>query len=261
MATNVRSFNGSTDWISVAAGGADSGWGTYLVIYKLAADIDAKPLNGDQSSGADAPCLGKANNASGNWLYWYDNVSTRRNTTITFLNTDGWVIAVVTKASGTVNARFHVCILSTKVWKHGDSTTGTSADKTAPSGWSLGARDSTGTGTLAEALNGDIYCLARWDGRVLGDSILEKFDNIGAIISENPTNLWILNQASTGTNVTDYMGTAASQDSIVGTTVNSGQTIPNFIDVLPSSSPVAGGSMTGRRSIFLEEQADVRHWF
>lgn len=227
--SNVRTWNGSSDRMTVAMGSVgDSQFGSFLAIFKRNQTSHGMLLSGIQPAVQDFPQFYVANSANSNNISLYNGV-TNTHASIPLVNADGWAIVGYAKATGTVAPRFHRCLLSSATWTHGASAANQANWSAAvTSGWHIGASDNTGAGGFTNWLGGDLYCVARWSGTALADATFETFTGINAIISAAPSNLWIFNQASVATAVTDTMGSGANETTLVGTTVSLNQTIPNF---------------------------------
>jgi hypothetical protein len=154
---------------------------------------------------------------SGNVLSWNLNGETFSTSTYT---SSRWYLFGVSRPGGAAQTvRFHIKDLTNNtVWVHENG--GTKDDPAALSGGgtlSIGGGDGTK----------DIGLAAVWKSN-LSDANYESMTSLAAISALNPNGYWILDQASTSTAVTDETGGGANESSLVGTTVNSSATIPNF---------------------------------
>jgi hypothetical protein len=227
--TNARTFNGSSDRIELATGGIDNGYGTYLAVFRrnstgfntlFAARAAAGGndrlqfyIRDHSSSPVDSPNL---------------SISANAGATAPILNADGWVIAAITKTTGSVAPRIHRCILWGPTWTHVTSGNNLS-DASAEASYAIGAAFSSSA--YNNFFGGDIYCVARWS-TALSDGQLEGIHGIQDILALNPANLWVLDQANTSDAVKDWMPTGANQTSISGTSVLSSISIVNFDTLL-----------------------------
>ena len=135
-------------------------------------------------------------------------------TGMTILPSDGWVLAVGTKAAGTVTPRGH--LFKNGVWTHVNAGA-TLADATTQAG------GSTYFGRLALSTNyfaGDLAVIGEWTS-ALTDAQIETLDD--GFSSQkwgdlSATEIWEFNQSSVGSNVNGAIGNA-DQNAIVGTSV------------------------------------------
>ena len=218
MATNVRRF-AAGDYIKLAPGGTDAGFGTFLAVLSRT-NTNRTSFLGTRGSGDTDSYVAWIEQNPYNHLAlstWGGSTETA----VDLTQANGWGIVALTKGTGTVAQRGHVCVLSGPTWTHGDGSN--FADGAAATEWLIGAVYRYAYRAEADA---DIFCVARW-ATALSDATLETFTSLPAIIAAAPTNLWVLDQASTATAVTEYNGTGADQVSISGTSVVS-DTIPNF---------------------------------
>jgi hypothetical protein len=182
------------------------------------------------------------NNTNGNTMEVYIGASnTNSIATTTILNADGWVLAVVTKASGTVAPRFHRYRL-------------TAADIVRANGGTAVANGTTPTSSFRfEVGKDDIFndaqlhlaVAACWDVALTDGQVDELYANLATADWYNnsggtPVALWEFNQASTATAVTDLTGGGADQTAIAGTTVNTTNDPPGWTFGLEAEWPPEG---------------------
>ncbi len=218
MTVNVRTLNGSSDYIKLGAGSNDVGYGTYLTVATFAGSVGA----------GEVPWLTSISGTTekvsawvrfGHLGYYNTHLGITQETTTSL---SGWQIFSITKATGSTTPRAHVCTLATPAWTHANMA-GSGSDGDAGNGWYIGAHVGFG-----DFFNGSMYLTAYWN-TVLSDGNLETIVGLQSLLDLSPTGLWLLNQASTATAVTEYNGSGADQSSISGTTVTTGVTIPNFL--------------------------------
>lgn len=129
---------------------------------------------------------------------------------------DGWALYAASKGSGSVQARFHKYIFSTRTWTH--STAGASfADGSTPGSDGhiyLGKNDEFG-----EHSNADLAVAGVWASELSDAQIELLVESINNWTILNARGLWILNQATVATNLYDFTGSGANQTAITGTSV------------------------------------------
>jgi len=238
VVSNVRQFNGSSDYLEVGSGVTDSAYGTQIAILKKTSDPTSNGCFFDRRGGSsvlDENMIVRSNHPSdANQLAYVGASGTAVFSSFTVTNADGWVILGVSKATGTATPRMHKCVLSSVTWTH-QNASGSVGNPTAASGWRFGSTKS-GSSTYADFFAGNILLVAYWDASSLSDGTVAGFSSLATILAASPTGLWLLNQSSTGTSVTEYNGTGANQTAISGTTVVS-DTIPNFTLTSAISQP------------------------
>lgn len=209
----VRTFDGVDDRIAFALGstGFAFGPGSCAVVLKRGRDTNTESVLRVGASGTS--------NARYGLEIWTTALvircgnSTVTAPTITATVAMGWVLLVVTKATGTATPRFHRFNFGTATWTHEDGAS-TLANSTAPaSGPVLGANPN-GTSPF----QGDVGIAGIWDV-VLSDAQVEALvESEADWLAVPPEAAWTLDQASTATSVEDDAGTS-DQSSITGTTV------------------------------------------
>lgn len=152
-----------------------------------------------------------------------------RHSTTTSLSTSTWYLIGATKATGTATPRIHIYACTGATWAHENASSSIANSSTPATRAQLGV-----TPAGAAYMNGNVQLAAVWDS-VLDDTAMETLVSLTAIIDASPVGLWILDQASTATAVTDYTGNGADQSAISGTSVTT-DTIPNFDMSYPATS-------------------------
>jgi len=226
MATNARAFVGaSSDSITLALGaiGFAFGPGTVLALYSPA-------TGGGQtlfSAGATNPksYMLQGDTTTAGVILRLDGV--QKNGSDLLVNSS-WYVIGATKATGTVTPRLHIYDCTAGTWTH-ENAGATSANSSTP----LTRAQLGMTPAGAAFLTGTMQLAAVWN-TVLNDAAFDALVSLQAIIAAAPQALWILDQASVATPVTDYTGNGADQTAISGTSVTS-VTIPNFDMTYPSA--------------------------
>lgn len=208
----VRTFDGVDDRVVCALGstGFAFGNGTVAAVVRRARDIGTEVVLRSGASGTSAGRYGLEIATTSLQARAGNSVVLAPSIVATVAM--GWVLLVVSKASGTAAPRFHRYVFATGVWTHENGATSI-ADSTAPaSGPALGANPNG-----SSPFGGDLGIAAIWN-RVLSDVEVETLVSEAAWTTTTPVALWPLNQASTATAVQDTIG-AADQSALTGTTV------------------------------------------
>lgn len=132
-----------------------------------------------------------------------------------FTSAMSWCLVAVTKFGGSAVTRFHRYRYDTLAWDHQDDATTRASPSTAssPVAW-IGTFDG-----VSEWWDGDIACIGLWQNTRLSDAEIETlYSGISAWEALSPDGLWLLDQASAATPVTDRIGNA-DEIAINGTTV------------------------------------------
>jgi hypothetical protein len=233
---NFRRFNGTSDVVTLSLGTAINTI-TFGTIAVLCRRTDNNNWNGPfctRSSGLDAEMyldIAPSSASPANVLWSSYGASQNNNNAFTVASADDWVWIVITKATGNVAPRYHKYVMSTQTWTRGNGT-GNIGDATSPSGGSLQIGNVAG-----DFFKGDIAAVAVWT-TALSDATLNNIPNnwTSGVLAASPQAAWLLNQASTGTSISDAVGTA-NQTALSGTSVQSG-TIANWAET--SSTTVSG---------------------
>lgn len=144
-----------------------------------------------------------------------------------------WRWYVMTKASGSAIPRIHVWDLS-GAWSHTDNSANV-GDGTGP----IDTLVVGGNGGGSNGWRGSIAVVATWTS-ALSDGAIEAAMTKAALDTYNATPSWMvrLNQASTGTSVTDDMGGGGNQSAISGTSVDADDPSGyNYSLSIPSAAP------------------------
>lgn len=233
---NFRRFNGTADVITLGLGTAINTitFGTMAVLCRRTTNNTWNGPFCTRSSGADAEMYldiapSSASPASVLWCSFA--AGQNNNNAFTITAADDWVWVVITKATGSVAPRYHKYVMSTQTWTRGNGA-GNIANATSPSGGSLQIGNVAG-----DFFDGDIAAVAVWT-TALSDATLNTIPNnwVSGVLAASPQAAWLLNQASTGTSLSDAVGTA-NQTAITGTSVQSG-TIANWSE--SSTTPISG---------------------
>lgn len=172
--------------------------------------------------------------------------------TITVTVADGWVLAAVTKATGTTNPRYHKYLYSSNTWTHENSGS-TMADATAPgtTNCRIGASPAS---TLP--YDGDMQIVGYYNA-ALSDAQLEAMAlTLGAWYQVPPKGLWLLDQQVTTQKVNDLTGQGGNEVTRTGTSISS-TSLPVFNygmpvrSVLRQPAAVGGGASSPRDLLLL----------
>lgn len=208
----ARTFNGtSSDIIKCAIGAAGvNAPATWAAVAKKAADAVTGVLVRQCGTGT-LTYGGLQYNTTNNLRYF--GASGTASSAFTVLQSEGWLVAAGSKATGSATPRFHKQVVSTGVWTHSDGDIAVT-DTAVTSGtiW-LGANNAP------FQFQGDLAAAACWN-YVLSDVQVEQL-GISFLhwLRLAPSGMWLLDQASTATAVTDLTGGGADQTSVAGTAV------------------------------------------
>jgi hypothetical protein len=205
----ARTFNGSSDVISLTVGGlASIGTGacTIAAIVKLGDTTDGCPLWMGSTGSADTHFL---EIFGGQWNYRGTNIMAGS-------TADNWHLIAATKTAGTTTPRGHKYVYGTNTWTHTNAGS-TLAD---PSGTTAFAGIGRYQTAAAEFFNGDIAVVAAWS-RALADVDIEQLaHSLQAWYAAAPLAGSVLDQQAVGTPINDWTGGGANQSAITGTTVS-----------------------------------------
>lgn len=148
----------------------------------------------------------------------------------------GWQFSAATKASGTVAPRFHHYVFGTEVWTH-ENGASTVANSGVPTGGAF-----LGAAPVGDFYPGDIG-VAGVDNAPMSDVDIEEL--VKSIVKWGAAGfvgMWILNQASVATPLTDQVGDA-DQTAIAGTSVIEEEIPWTDLDVPIQPSGIATGEV------------------
>lgn len=214
---NARTFNGTSDYIRFTGSLLTSltNPSTYVALVNKATDgINHVPL--------------RIANSAGNTVYGGIQINTSNvlrnfgasgtaSSSFTVLSSEGWVLIVTSKASGTATPRFHKMPVSSGVWTHSNGDIAVSNVGSPGSGGvaHIGRNDGSSW------MNGDVAAAAVYS-RALTDAETEQLAlSYRQWLRLAPAAMWVLDQASTATTVPDLSGNGSNQLSITGTSVSS----------------------------------------
>jgi hypothetical protein len=141
--------------------------------------------------------------------------SSNKDTTVGISSADNWVLAAVTRASGSSVPRGHKYVYDTNTWTHTDAGAASGGDSTDLTG----GRVQLGRWQTTDFFNGDIH-LGGALKRALTDGELESLPyTLLAAAAAAPDGLWLLDQHATTQTVIDLTGNGANQTSLTGTSV------------------------------------------
>lgn len=229
---NFRRFNGSSDVVTLALGGLSTMTsGTIAVLCRRTDETAWNGAFATRNGSTPELYIDIAPSGSSNFL-WY-NYASAANAGVAVAAADDWCWTIINKATGSSAPRTHKRVQSTGVWTRANGSA--IGDATSPSGGDLQIGNAGG-----DFFKGDIAAIAVWTTSV-ADAVLDGMVNSWpAVLAANPQAAWLLNQASTGTNITDAVG-SANQTALSGTTVQTG-TIPNWSETAASTGYGATGT-------------------
>ena len=238
----VRSFNGS-DYLTFSLGAVNNMlYGTVVGIFKKTAAQGGDGYGSWFEPEAGVTYVACYVTDSDHFSYYFrggGNDEPAGGATVT----DGWVlIAQVSFASG-VAAQFYKYVFATHTWSQvtGSGAFGVGTGY-ASSRIAIGAEK-----TNAEFFRGQIAGVAAWQGVSLTYAQIQTLiTNWTAWQALSPTALWVLDQASTATSVTDSTGHGANQTAISGTSVVTNAApigwAPTPVEVAADRKTTVGGS-------------------
>lgn len=223
---SVRTFNGTTDKITLSLGATNFafGPGSIAAVIRTPATFQAAFILAVGATAATGYAL--RINATGGVVLDTDNNTVTAGANLTA--STQYLIAA-TKATGTVVGRIHIYDIAAKTWTHTNSG-GTLANGTVPITRAAFGVNKGGTGTF---WNGDIAAAGVWNVE-LSDTQIEA---LALFLPATTKGLWRLNQDATGTNVLDLSGGGANQSAITGTSVTA-VTVPVGMMNLAPPKPV-----------------------
>ena len=142
--------------------------------------------------------------------------SSNKDTTVAINSSDGWVLAGVSRASGSSVPRGHKYVYSSNTWTHTDAGAATGGDSTDLTG----GRVQIGQWQNTDRFNGDILKVGAAK-RALADAEWELLPfTLLASLGMAPDGLWLLDQSATSQAVADLTGLGANQTSLTNTSVS-----------------------------------------
>lgn len=213
----ARSFNGTSDQITLAMTSQVEAcrFGTLVAVVRRGNNTNWNgPLTRrDGSTPLNyldvAPTSHATNNAI--WAHYAGNV----NGTPKLLTADGWCIIAATKPTGSQTVRIHKYVFATSTWTHTDTTA------TADTGGAVGGSVVIGN-VAGDFWLGDIDVCAIFAAALSDANIESLVSSLSAWDTLGPAGMWVLDQASTATAVTDRTGNGSDQTALSGTTVTPG---------------------------------------
>jgi hypothetical protein len=141
--------------------------------------------------------------------------TSNKDTTVAINSADGWVLAGVSRASGSSVPRGHKYVYSTGTWTHTDAGAATGGDSTDLTG----GRAQIGRWQTTDFFNGDILEVGAVK-RALTDGEWEQLPyTLKAAVDAVPDGLWLLDQHATTQSVIDLTGNGANQTGVTNTSV------------------------------------------
>lgn len=207
MLANARTFNGTSDVISLALGAGASlstAWTVAAIVRPTQAAIQLALAIGDTSRitlGLTAANQVRAGNAG----------SSVNGTAA--LTASAWGVIVASKVAGTATPRMHLYVFSSGTWTH-EAASGTITNTTPNSSAAIGARP-----TPTAFWKGDIAVAAAWAASLSDAQIEALATSLGAWSAYSPAGLWWLDQGAAATSVVDSTGGGADQTAISGTSI------------------------------------------
>lgn len=229
-----RFFDASDDEIITSAGTLNNfTFGTIVVLLRRDSGNTgwSAPCMLHTSGGAAVAGLEFKPTADGAYLVVISGAGDVEHNSLAVTNSDGWVLAAVTKATGTATPRGHKGVMSSLTWTH------TNFPSTLANNGSTVSTVRFGQWENTDRFGGEIAAIGVWKSVVLTDNQIEGLAaGLYAWSALSPTALWRFNQAAVTTAVDDLTGNGANQSSRVGTTVD-GDEPPGFLyGILPPAS-------------------------
>ena len=238
-----RFFDGSDDEIITSAGTLNNyTFGSVVVLLRRdSGDTDwSAPCMLHTSGGSAVAGLEFKPTADGAFLVVLSGAGDVEHNSIAVTNSDGWVIAATTKATGTATPRGHKGVMSSLTWTHTNCR-----DLTLANNGSTVSTVRFGQWETIDRFGGEIAAVGIWKSRVLTDNEIEGLSaGLYAWSALSPTALWRFNQAAVTTTVDDLTGNGASQSSRVGTTVDSDEPPTFLYGILPPAAATLTGTAT-----------------
>lgn len=217
----ARLFNGTTDRIKLAPGGAPAGIaGTIAVIARPTSITQGQLVNaGDGVTHDWEFSIGAGNN--GALHAWNDAVDFYSPTTA-YVVANEWQLFAYCKASGSALPRWHQYRYSTGVWTHGSDATARADGSVTVTEVDIG-----GSPIFADAFPGDIAIVGLW-ADVLADQDIESLAfSLLPWFAHTPRGLWLLDQDKTTQKVVDFSGGGANEAVLTGTSIST-NSVPVF---------------------------------
>jgi hypothetical protein len=141
--------------------------------------------------------------------------TSNKDTTVGITSSDGWVLAGVSRASGSSVPRGHKYVYSSNVWTHTDAGAATGGDSTDLTG----GRVQIGEWQNTDRFNGEILEVGAVK-RALTDAEWEQLPfTLLAAVGMVPDGLWLLDQHATSQAIGDLTGNGANQTALTSTSI------------------------------------------
>lgn len=236
----ARSFNGTSDYIDLSIGGMASVAAPFTCMAIINRSAVGSRAFAAINSGSTRRSEFKFN-GSGQLQWTLPGVNDAPVTSLTVNDSSGWALVGLSKASGSAAPRGHRYLYTGGTWTHANSGTSV-GNPTAGTSFRLGA-----IATPADYWAGDIAVVGFWN-RVLSDA---ETETLTAALSDwlalSPSTLFALNQASTGTAITDLTSGGSTQSAISGTSISASDP-PGFSYSLSATYSAAGTSTASAAS-------------
>lgn len=237
-----RFFDGSNDEIITSAGTLNNyTFGSIVVLLRRDSGNTgwSAPCMLHTSGGSAVAGLEFKPTADGAYLVVLSGAGDVEHNSIAVTNSDGWVIAATTKATGTATPRGHKGVMSSLTWTH------TNFPSTLANNGSTVSTVRFGQWETIDRFGGEIAAIGIWKSRVLTDNEIEGLSaGLYAWSALSPTALWRFNQAAVTTTVDDLTGNGASQTSRVDTTVDSDEPPTFLYGILPPAASATTATAT-----------------
>lgn len=183
--------------------------------------------------------LGAGTADPNSWAFYVDtdesinfwNGSGAATTGASAVTTGNWYLVALTKASGSVAARFHIYNYSTRAWSHADAAAIANSGTPATTIWVGGDVG----GGVNNCFGGDMQVAGYWNTALTDDQVEALANDTLAWARAKPTAWWTLSQPVVTDALVDVSGGGANESSRTGTLVSVGN--PNF-DQPPMVVPV-----------------------
>lgn len=237
----ARTFNGSTDVITVAEGAANVQMDafTWAFIGKRAVNAVWHPVISSKTGGGTHWWALIADSSDELRIYSDDtDVTGEANV---WLASHNWVCIIVTKVAGTAAPIVYRYVYDTNTWTTVNyvATNGTGTSAPAGTDMNIGAIE-------GDFLNGQLAALGLWT-RVLTAGERESLPfSLMSWLSAAPISFWVFDQAATSMALNDLTGGGANQTAITGTSVST-LSVPvlsyGFSDRVSTVAAAAGASV------------------
>lgn len=235
---SVREFNGTSDYVTLTITGSmrfrfsdATNGATWLAVLKRNSTTPDVVIAPGDSGNLWAAFIQA--NGSGNGIAIYENPTGTILDGSSVVTADGWVMCGLTKTAGSSNVIAHKLVLDgASSWSHTTGDLGNALAYTPANTATLLGADSTDT--PQDFFAGRMAVIGAWNTALSNGTIEtlepQQFGDMDALetawLATSPQGMWRLDQASTGTAITDLTGNGSDQSALSGTTVINGDDPP-----------------------------------